>query len=187
MCAILAIRISLKQIIWASEAAGLCSCMEKQCLIQVSVFAPDCRGQLNSNHRHKEREKEYGTQKEEDSKCVCIRGYANAFSLVYGRHGGKKQTMDPHVICKRPCYRNFKRRPDSFFRCGKKEGKGAHTHACTRTRTHTHPILTSQGALYSKYSSHLYSRHQESLKHPWGCQYISKVKLTVFRDCSCIN
>lgn len=132
--------------------------MEKQCLIQVSVFAPDCRGQLNSNHSHKEREKEKGTQKEKDSKCVCIPGYANTCSLVYRPHGGKKQTMDPRVICKPPCYRNFKRLPDYFFRCGKKEGKGAHTH--------THPILTSQGALYSKYSRHLHSRHQESLKHP---------------------
>ena len=131
VCAILAKRISLKQIIWDSDAAGLCSCMEKQCLIQVSVFAPDCRGQLNSNHSHKEREKEKGTQKEKDSKCVCIPGYANTCSLVYRPHGGKKQTMDPRVICKPPCYRNFKRLPDYFFRCGKKEGKGAHTHTHT--------------------------------------------------------
>lgn len=58
--------ILLKSILWAPATAVPCSCMDKECLIQVLVFAPDCRGQLNSNHRHKERKKALHVHTEEN-------------------------------------------------------------------------------------------------------------------------
>ena len=63
---------------------------------------------------------------------------------------------------------------------------------CSRVHTHTHThsnnrSLKSQKALQSKYSSNLHSRHQESRKNPWRRCYISKVRLILLKDSSCIN